>query len=199
MAPFLTKLSGRDVPCYRTQPDVKDEDPLEERDLLQLQRTSLDPPSSAPERGRMLEVSCHCGECQLLIAPPPYTATSEGWYVPKKDRSKYYARFCCCRSCRLTLGFTLQPWAYIPPSQFFTLQNEPVVFGPQTKETVQIDKLKHYQSSESVIRSFCSVCGATIFYQSFDRPYIIDLSVGVVRSKIGNTMAGEWLDWDREI
>ncbi|KIX99619.1 uncharacterized protein Z520_04252 [Fonsecaea multimorphosa CBS 102226] len=199
IAPFLTKLSGRDVPCYRTEPDAEDEDRLEESDLLRLQMTSLAQQPSALERGQMLEVSCHCGECQLLIAPPAYTATSEGWYVPKTDRSKYYARFCCCRSCRLTLGFTLQPWAYIPPSQFFTLEKEPVVFGPKTKETVQIDKLKHYQSSEFVIRSFCSVCGATVFYQSFERPYIIDLSVGVVRSKMGNAMAGEWLEWDREI
>ncbi|KAH0839254.1 hypothetical protein AYO21_05670 [Fonsecaea monophora] len=199
IAPFLTKLSGRDIPCYRTEPDFQIEGPLGESDLLRYQKTSLTQPSSAPDRGEMLNVSCHCGECQLLIAPPPYNASSEGWYVPKKDSSKYYARLCCCRSCRLTLGFALQPWAYIPPSQFFTVKNEPIVFGPKIKETVQVVKLKHYQSSEFVIRSFCSVCGATMFYQSFERPYIIDLSVGVLRSNIGNAMAGEWLDWDREI
>ncbi|KIW93746.1 uncharacterized protein Z519_05061 [Cladophialophora bantiana CBS 173.52] len=199
IAPFLTKLGDRNVPCYRTEPSIEDNGPLKEGDLLQLQETSLTRPSSSPSKGQMIKVSCHCGGCQLLIASPPYTSTSEGWFVPKKDRGKYYARLCCCRSCRLTLGFTLQPWTYIPPSQFFTLDNEPIVFGPLTKETRQIDKLSHYQSSEFVVRSFCSVCGATIFYQSFERPYIIDLSVGVLRSKMGNTMAGEWLDWDREI
>jgi hypothetical protein len=37
-----------------------------------------------------------------------------------------------------------------------------------------------------------------VFYQSFERPYIIDVSVGVLRSNMGNALVGEWLDWDRD-
>jgi hypothetical protein len=200
IAPFLSKLADRHVPCYRGEPDGNDAQAIEAEELHQLQQKCLHPPPSAIQtRGEMLQVACHCGACQLRIAPPSYTDSSEGWYVPKEDRKKYYARLCCCRSCRLTLGFTLQPWAYIPPSQIFTATEEPVVFGPKAKETFQIEKLKHYQSSEFVLRSFCTDCGATMFYQSFERPYIIDVSVGVLRSKFGNAMAAEWLEWDRSL
>ena len=198
MAPFLTKLGDRDVPCYRTEPEGEDAKVIQEGELHNLQEASFHPPSSTTEsRGEMLEASCHCGSCQFRIAAPPYNDSSEGWYIPKADRNRYYARLCGCRSCRLTLGFTLQPWTYVPPSQIFTTANQPVIFGPDGKDTVQIEKMKHYQSSESVLRSFCSKCGATLFYQSFDRPYIIDVSAGVLRSKIGNAMVGEWLEWDR--
>ncbi|ETI25384.1 hypothetical protein G647_02157 [Cladophialophora carrionii CBS 160.54] len=200
IAPFLTKLGDRDVPCYDTEPQEKAAEILKESELQQLRETSLQQPASAArDRGAAIEVSCHCGACQLRIAPPPYEVSSEGWYVPKSDRNKYYARLCGCRSCRLTLGFTLQPWAYVPPSQIHTVNDEPVVFGPKAEETLQIEMLRYYRSSEFVLRSFCTVCGATMYYQSFERPYIIDVSVGVLRSRLGNVMAGEWLEWDREI
>lgn len=201
IATFLTELdAAREVPCYTTEPGESKNQTIEKSRILQLQQTALlQPKSVVAARGDFLAVSCGCGACQLHIAPPAYGDTSEGWYVPKMDRGKYYARLCCCRSCRLTLGFPLQPWTYIPPSQIFTTAKEPVIFGPKAKETVQIEKLKHYQSSEAVLRSFCTVCGATMYYQSFDRPYIIDVSVGVLVSKFGNAMAGEWLEWDRGI
>jgi hypothetical protein len=200
IAPFLTKLGDRDVPCYNTEPGEKGAEVLKESELQHLRETSLHQPAVARrDRGEALEVSCHCGACQLRIAPPSYGVSSEGWYVPKSDRNKYYARICCCRSCRLTLGFTLQPWAYIPPSQIHTVNGEPMVFGPKAKDTVQVEKLGHFQSSEYVLRSFCTVCGATMYYQSFERPYIIDVSVGVLRSTFCNVMAGEWLEWGREL
>ncbi|EXJ57624.1 hypothetical protein A1O7_07973 [Cladophialophora yegresii CBS 114405] len=200
IAPFLTKLGDRDVPCYNTMPGEDGAEVLKKRELQQLRETLLHQPASETrDRGEAIEASCHCGSCQLHIAPPPYEVWSNGWYVPKGDHNKYYARFCGCRSCRLTLGFTLQPWTYIPPSQIYTVNDEPIVFGPKARETTQIEKLKHYQSSEFVLRSFCIVCGATMYYQSFERPYIIDVSVGVLRSRFGNIMAGEWLEWDRGI
>lgn len=195
IAPYLTKIGGREIPCYVEGPD-ESATPMSERDLLQLQKRASEAPSStSTSRGEMLEVACQCGHVQLRIAPPSYDEKSEAWYIPR-DHSRYSARFCACRSCRLTLGFSMQPWCYIPPSQIFLEDGKPVIFGPQANETTQIEKLKYYQSSKEVLRSFCTSCGATIFYQSFERPYIIDVSVGVVRSKVGNVLAGEWLDWD---
>ena len=193
IAASLTKLGDRDVTCYKHEAEGPEFEIISGPDLHRFQERSL---HAEQNRGDVLEVSCRCGSCQLRIAPSAYDGSSEGWYVPEKDRTKYCARICCCRSCRLTLGFTLQPWTYIPPSQIFTASNEPLVFGPKARETVQIQKLKYYQSSESVLRSFCSECGATMFYQNFERPYIIDMSVGVLRSKFGNGMLREWLEWD---
>ncbi|KAK4935038.1 hypothetical protein LTR10_023823 [Elasticomyces elasticus] len=91
------------------------------------------------------------------------------------------------------------PWTYVPPSQIYTDDMHPVVFGPEAKAATQIKGLKHYQSSDTVLRSFCATCGATIFYQSFDRPYVIDVSVGVIRSTFGNGLVKEWLEWDRKM
>lgn len=193
IAPYLTQLGGRDVPCFATDP--QDGAPaMSEVELRALRDQGLDTASRG--RGEAMEVACHCGAVQLRIAPPAHNENSEGWYVPS-DRGKYCARFCCCRSCRLTLGFSLQPWMYIPPGQIFTADDQSVIFGPKAKETVQVERLKHYQSSDAVLRSFCTTCGATVFYQSFERPDIIDVSVGVVRSRAGSALAGEWLQWDR--
>ncbi|EXJ80632.1 hypothetical protein A1O3_06916 [Capronia epimyces CBS 606.96] len=192
-APYLTRLGGKNVPCFASEPD-DGAGQMSEAELLELKDQGRDTVSD--ERGEMMDVACHCGGVQLHIAPPAHNEKSEGWYVPQ-DRSKYSARLCCCRSCRLTLGFSLQPWTYIPPAHIFTKQGELVLFGPRAKDTVQIVKLKHYQSSDSVLRSFCSTCGATVFFQSFERPDVIDLSVGVVRSRADNARVEEWLQWDR--
>ncbi|KAK5206855.1 hypothetical protein LTR41_007388 [Exophiala xenobiotica] len=193
IAPYLSHLGGRDVPCYLGEPEGE---PMAESELRQLRERALNVPSSV-DRGEALEVACHCEQVRLQIKPPQYDEKSEGWYVPP-DRSKYSARLCCCRSCRLANGFTMQPWSYIPPSRIYTATGERVIFGPEAKETSQIKELKYYQSSDSVLRSFCTTCGATVFYQSFERPYIIDVSVGVLRSNMGNALVGEWLDWDRD-
>ena len=194
LAPYLTKVGGRHIPSWDTDPD-EGGNQLEPNQVLAL-REKAD--ISAIARDDKIRVACHCGGVEFHIAPPPYNETSEGWYVPA-DRSKYYARLCNCRSCRLTLGFTFQPWTYIPPSQLFTVNGKQLICGPKAKDVVQIEKLKHYQSSEFVLRSFCTTCGATMYYQSFERPYIIDVSVGVLRSKVGNVMVGEWLQWDRKV
>lgn len=192
IASYLLNVGGRDVPCYATEPD-NGEEPMAQDDVSMLRKNA---DLSAEARGDNIKVECHCGGVRLQVKPPAYDEKSEGWYVPT-DHSKYYSRICCCRSCRLALGFTFQPWAYVPPNQILTAEGDQVIFGPEAKSSKQIAKLAHYQSSDSVLRSFCTDCGATIFYQSFDRAYIINIGVGVVRSKVGNGMVGEWLAWDR--
>lgn len=195
IAPQLARVAKTDIPCWLTEPGVDDQ-PLTRSELLKLQEKASKTPTTA--RGKMMKVACHCGGVKLHIAQPAYDEQSEDWYVPG-NRSKYLARVCCCRSCRLSLGFTMHPFTYVPPSQIFTDGMEPVVFGPKAKEGAQIPGLKYYQSSPSVLWSFCTTCGASIFYQNFDRPYIINPSVGVIRSTVGNGLAGEWLEWDRKV
>ncbi|KAJ9641228.1 hypothetical protein H2204_002906 [Knufia peltigerae] len=198
IAPFLSKIGGRKIPYHEGEP-AADTTTMDE-DRLQLLRGR---PSSSRERGDHVDASCHCGSVRFRIEPPPYDNESQGWYVPS-DRSKYYARLCCCRSCRLGLGFTMQPWAYIPPSQIRTAEDagqQPILFGPQHEQNTRQfgEGMRYYQSSEMVLRGFCTKCGATMLYQPFERPYIINVSVGILRSKKGNTMAREWLDWDRKV
>lgn len=194
LAPYMMKLGGRDMPSYTTEPSDGDK-PLDPAHVLAL-RTNAEVSESV--RDNSIQVACLCGGVEFRVAPPQYDDASEGWYVTS-DKSKYYARLCNCRSCRLTLGFPFQPWTYIPPSQLFTAGGKQLIVGPKAKEVKQIEKLKYYQSSESVLRGFCESCGATMFYQSFDRPYIINVCAGVVRSKVGNVMCEEWLKWDRKV
>lgn len=194
LAPYLMKLGGRDIPSYDTDPR-SGEKPLDPAHVLSL-RENADVSTSA--RDSNIKVACLCDGVEFRIAPPSYDENSEGWYVTS-DKSKYYARLCNCRSCRMTLGFPFQPWTYIPPTQLFTKTGDQLIVGPKAREVNQIEKLQYYQSSENVLRAFCSTCGATMFYQSFDRPYIINVSVGVVKSKVGNVMLGEWLQWDRKV
>ncbi|KAI1619138.1 Mss4-like protein [Exophiala viscosa] len=195
IAPYLTRIADVEVPCWQTEPG-EDQGPIKQEKLLGLREKASKASSTA--RDEMMQVACHCGDVSLRITPPPYDEHSEDWYIGS-DHSRYYARLCCCRSCRLTLGLTMQPWTYVPPAQIYTDDMQPVMFGPEAQEVVQIKALKHYQSSDSVLRSFCSTCGATIFYQSFERPYVIDVSVGVIRSTFGNALVGEWLEWDRKM
>jgi len=194
LAPYMLTLGGRAVPSYTTDPSDGDP-PLDPAKVLAL-RTNADISSAA--RDTSIKVACFCSGVELRIAPPAYDDASEGWYVTS-DKSKYYARLCNCRSCRLTLGFPLQSWSYIPPSQLFTATGERLIVGPKAKDADQIAKLRYYQSSENVLRAFCGDCGATMFYQSFDRPYIINVCPGVMRSKVGNVLVREWLNWDRKV
>ncbi|KAK5048608.1 hypothetical protein LTR84_005699 [Exophiala bonariae] len=194
LAPYLSNLAGRDVPCYDGDP-ADGEKPLDPARVQSL-RDNADISTSA--RDSNIKVACLCGGVEFNIAPPPYDDSSTGWYVTS-DKSKYYARLCNCRSCRLTLGFTFQPWTYIPPSQLFAAPGERLIVGPDAKSAKQIEKMQYYQSSESVLRGFCETCGATMLYQSFDRPYIINVCAGVVRSKVGNVLVREWLEWDHNV
>lgn len=143
-----------------------------------------------------MRVTCHCGGVDLRVEPPRIDDKHQSGHATS-DLPRYPAGICCCRSCRLGLGFALQPWTYVPPERIWTASGDRVLFGPDTKNNGQIDKLKHYQSNEHVLRSFCTGCGATIFYQASNRMDVIDISVGIIRSDAENGMVEEWLQWDR--
>src|ERR1700733_4091679 len=72
----------------------------------------------------------------------------------------------------------------------------PVIFGHATSSPNANPglTLKHHWSSPDVCRSFCSKCGATVFYWCSQRPDELDLAVGVLRSEEGS-MVRRWLEW----
>jgi hypothetical protein len=55
--------------------------------------------------------------------------------------------------------------------------------------------LRQYQSSPGIFREFCSICGATAFWHCEERPDLIDVSVGLLRSETG-ARAEDLLDWE---
>ena len=58
-----------------------------------------------------------------------------------------------------------------------------------------IASLRRYESSPGVYREFCDVCGASAFWHCEERPDLIDVSVGLLKSPSGARVE-DWLDWE---
>ncbi|KAI1108360.1 Mss4-like protein [Nemania sp. NC0429] len=53
-----------------------------------------------------------------------------------------------------------------------------------------------YASSPGVQRYFCGCCSAVVFYAADDRPELVDLAIGLLRSADGAARAESLLSWD---
>jgi hypothetical protein len=165
-------------------------------------------PTSA--RGEKLRCHCHCGGVEFFISPPseeslkassplpdllvPYNSgqspanpENKPWWL-SSDRTKHLAGTCACDSCREISGFDITPWAFIPIAGVSLTNGEPFRHGFGT--------LKSYRSSPIAKRWFCDRCGANVFYDSDERPTLLDISVGVLDAKSG-ARAAEWLEWEK--
>ena len=119
------------------------------------------------------------------------------WWLRPNDR--YLAGTCACKSCRLTSGFPIQTWTFVPRANiFFTVPSE-----KGGSETLPLDfeelrkrgaVLEGYDSSDGVTREFCPGCGATVFWHDKWRPELMDVSVGLLDDESG-ARAEPWLDW----
>ncbi|KAI0838051.1 hypothetical protein F5Y06DRAFT_269683 [Hypoxylon sp. FL0890] len=129
------------------------------------------------------------------------------WLCPQRDPNptKYLAGTCACRSCRLTSGFEIQTWAFVPRSNIFFLPpstsstSTPPSLTPSGSipldfTTLPPGILQSYESSPGVLREFCPRCGATVFWHDRWRPDLVDVSVGLLDAPEG-ARAEKWLDW----
>lgn len=169
------------------------------RDLEKVVQTARRCAMPRPED--MLEARCHCGGVDLKIKRAEWDTEPESIrsMMEKEEPHRYLARFCACRSCRLSMGFSLCPWMYVAlPSVIDAKTSQPVVFGAEAeKESANAElNLKHHRSREGVWRSFCGGCGASVFYYTDDesRSDVVDVAVGLLRAKSGS-MAREWVGW----
>ena len=218
LAPFQLSLDGRSIPTWEAEgPEPPPQDgsfDLPHATVLSLPKKSKTTLPQA-KKGSFLPAKCHCGGVSLLIKRASHTSTSnpeDSRCYNLSDPTKYLAYFCACRSCRLATGASLVPWALVPPDGIFNAnastsinQGEqpsednlkPLIFGYSTSES-DVNPglmLKHYWSSPDTCWSFCSKCGATMFYWCGRRPEELDLAVGILRSEDGS-MARSWLEWD---
>ncbi|KAK0655133.1 Mss4-like protein [Cercophora newfieldiana] len=136
----------------------------------------------------------------------PSSEVLEGEKDEELSGYKYLAGTCACRSCRLTSGFEIQTWAFVPRVNI--LMNIPSSTGEGTSlesdaaKTVSVldfsaipsDLLKTYRSSAAAVREFCPTCGATVFWHDFERPDLIDVSVGLSRCLSG-ARAAPFFQW----
>lgn len=158
-----------------------------------------------------LKAQCHCGGTRFTVSRPnalskkPWSPWSDlivpfhtganrmnpedvKWWL-RADDTKYFAGTCACQSCRLASGFPIQCWAFIPAANLTMDQVDEFTFATGT--------LKRFESSTGVYREFCRTCGATAFWHCDERPGVIDVSVGLLRSEDG-ARAEKWLEWATE-
>ncbi|KAF9010132.1 Mss4-like protein [Cyathus striatus] len=164
---------------------------------------------------------CHCKSLEFFITRPnedsaapyapypdllkPYDVThlselrnsnDEKWWLRPVNSflpTKYLAGHCACTTCRLSSGFPIQSWGFVPlaniidkDGQSFKLEGEGRPKG-----------LKQYISSPGKYREFCSKCGATAFWWELGRPEVVDVSIGLVDENNGGARAEGWFDWHK--
>ncbi|KAL6850615.1 hypothetical protein ACO1O0_007739 [Amphichorda felina] len=181
---------------------------------------------NTPSPSPRLPASCACGSVRFHITRPspqshlPHSSYPDLTHAykttpavlggnPGRDKwwirpgGRYLAGTCACASCRLSTGFEIQEWAFVPRCNIFLHvpcrghreggQEEDAVM-PLDFEALPEGILTSYSSSPGVVREFCAGCGATVFWHDGIRPGVIDVSVGLLRAEDGARAEG-WLRW----
>ena len=154
------------------------------------------PDISKPEVGNegeeRLRAECHCGGVAVTLSRPTEEDLRDEWiakFVSPVDKSKWSALIDVCNDCRLISGVHINAWTFIPLS----------ACSPAIDKSLKHGTMKSYTSSPGVTRTFCGVCGATVFYFSEHRVdrddnVVVDLAVGLLRAPEG-VRAENWLTW----
>ncbi|KAF2023061.1 hypothetical protein EK21DRAFT_81688 [Setomelanomma holmii] len=165
---------------------------------------------------------CHCRAVEFWITPPDTTSqnasspfpdlmiphhlqhplsantSNHPWWLPN-SRTRYLAGTCTCASCRAASGFDITFWAFIPTSSIFltlpSLSNPSPTPFPVSG---QWGSMRTFHSSPGVTRTFCSVCGANVFWngglETHGRRGLVDVAVGLLDARSG-ARAEEILAW----
>lgn len=153
---------------------------------------------------------------------PHYLSSSESanhenttwWLRTDGPKTKFLAGTCTCASCRRVSGFDITFWAFMPVSNIFlspplpssdssaaadsATRATPFPPWPQGSDFPTWGTMRTYASSPGVTRSFCSVCGANIFWagdaEHTGRKGVLDVAVGLLDARSG-ARAEEVLRW----
>ncbi|KAI9805475.1 MAG: hypothetical protein M1825_000726 [Sarcosagium campestre] len=203
LAEWMGDLGGRQLDRHVTGP---------QSDLLPLGRDERTTTNNRLSTGHnILRGYCHCGGVRFWVTRPnvesqkarsrfpdlirpyrtedPSNPDNEPWWLC--DDSKYRAGTCACKSCRMASGFPIATWLFAPSVNIYGSDGE----APYNLDTARrAGRLTRYDSSPGVQRYFCPVCGATAFFRGDDRTGMVDVGVGLLRSREG-ARAADWLEW----
>ncbi|KAK6072842.1 DUF636 domain-containing protein [Seiridium cupressi] len=138
--------------------------------------------------GECLRAECHCGGVSFTFPRPTEADLNDPdmkEFVSPTDKRKWVASIDACDTCRLTSGAHVISWTFIPLDRC-----EPKI----KRDDLLIGTMKTFESSPGVLRSFCGVCGADVFYSCEERTNIVDVAVGILRAPEG-VRAENWLVW----
>ena len=149
--------------------------------------SSLFQPSTPPSTNHdSLQAGCHCGGISFSIRR---NTDNHGTQSRLGSSGRFTSYFCACRSCRLSSGSTLVPFALIPVTSVSGMD----ITQSTLSRSAFPAPLGHIWSSPSACRTFCRGCGASIFYWNRERPDELDMAVGIFRAD--GAMCRSWLDW----
>ncbi|KAK6511172.1 hypothetical protein TWF481_000094 [Arthrobotrys musiformis] len=151
------------------------------------------------EPGEKLRCRCHCGGVDFyLTAPNPAVPGPDPKALHRNNGlwwltgTKYRASICSCESCRRCSGYEINHWIYAPKTNVVWNDGKPMQFNEGT--------LKSYESTPgAVVREFCGVCGAKVFYRAPQRREpsgVLDVAIGLF---VGvDSRVEEWFKWEPE-
>ncbi|KAK0719361.1 hypothetical protein B0H67DRAFT_442783, partial [Lasiosphaeris hirsuta] len=185
LAAWLPRLANRPIPSWTPAPSDPSfpprpsPPPARERD-----------PADGTER---LRAQCHCAGVSFTLPRPNHPALAGNKtlarYVSPADPARWVACLDACDDCRLTAGAHVVAWTFVPLAHL----------APRVPpDFAGFGTLVAYASSPGVLRAFCGVCGATVFYRREDplrgEAWVVHVAVGVLRSVEGPA-AEDWLTW----
>ncbi|EPS40059.1 hypothetical protein H072_6151 [Dactylellina haptotyla CBS 200.50] len=202
---YLTENNGKEVQSYRTSSleSSASKGPVTAETIAEYKAKSKNifaaESDELTESDEKMWCKCHCGGVDFYITrpnakfpgpDPKHMDKNSGlWWLAK---GKYRCNPCPCESCRRCSGYEINPWCYVPKSNVFWKDGTPMQFNEGT--------LKSYESTPGkVVREFCRVCGAKVFYRAPERREpsgVIDVSVGLFE---GNSRAEDWLKWEPDV
>lgn len=170
VAPFLKSIGGKELEMLKQG---------EGSGTFEFGKDDVGKKADGTDENTKLRARCQCGGVDFSIFPPrsPSVFDSFDQSILPKDKSKWYALYDLCDTCRLTSGHPIASWMFPVKSHIELADGSPYpedhVFGT----------IKTYKSSENVLRTFCGTCGATVAYycpSEKGRTDIVDIAVGLL-------------------
>lgn len=151
-----------------------------------------------------VSIRCHCRGVNFTVHRGNYEDKAKAreelpWFVDP-NTYKLFANFDACDSCRLQSGMDIFNWTFSELEYISSSGKQFPKHITELKAAVDakdpsMGTLNHYQSSKDVLRFFCNVCSATVFYCCDDRPTSVDVAIGLLDSADG-ARAESFLSWN---
>ncbi|KAJ1555293.1 hypothetical protein HK405_002793, partial [Cladochytrium tenue] len=183
LSAFLPTIGGRPMKIFNPEPN----DPNFPIGPLPAPEPETDPSTGRPR----LRASCQCGGVSFTLprSDDP-SVTSNPLFSKYKsplpsEHGKWNACLDICDDCRLMDGAHVVGWTFLPLA---------VLSPAPPPDLTGYGTLTTFVSSPGVLRGFCGVCGATVFYTCDEREGIADIAVGILRAPEG-ALAENWMTW----
>jgi len=216
LADHLRAIDGKEIPRYKgdmgsdqlpegwrapsiagAQDDAKEDDQLRGFCLCRTIEFAITRPSESSTLLSSSYPDLLCAYDVSHLSKIANTRDEKWWLRPtgSSTPTKYLAGYCMCATCRLSSGFEIQSWAFIPLINI-------VKPGTTTPLCLEIEEerpqgLKQYISSPGRYRESCGTCGATIFMWQAGVPDLVWVSVGLLDEKVSGARAENWLEWHK--